>query len=1128
MKKNISIIALLLLLSACDKNKPGTDRQVFTKLDSTQTGISFANRLPEDDKLNILDYLYYYNGGGVAAGDLNNDGLTDLFFVANRGKNKLYLNKGNLKFEDISAKAGIEGFADWRTGVTMADVNGDGLLDVYVSAVSNYKGLEGSNELYINNGDLTFTESAVKYGLDFAGFATQAAFFDYDKDGDLDCYLLTHAANTAKSYEKVSARDLKNNEAEDYLFKNLTVENGSKPGPGKVFKDVSKETGIYQIQTGYGLGVCVADLDNDGWEDIYVGNDFSDDDYYYHNNGNGTFTESIKSAFQHLSRFSMGCDIADLNNDGLPEVMTTDMYPEEESTEKASKNEDPFDIYQFRFTKSGYHYQFSRNCLQLNLSGNKFTEIGSLAGVSATDWSWSNLLADFDNDGIKDVFVANGIVKRPLDLDYLRFIYTDSVMNEMRYGTNKFDKKAISLMPEGKVHNYIFKGSDSLYFSDKSTAWGFKKPDISNGATYADLDNDGDYEIITNNINEPAGFYRNNTRQPATEEAKNEKPAPNYLKIKLQGDKPNGFGIGAKVLIKSKGKMQFQQLMPTRGFMSAVEPGLLFGLGDAATVDTLAVVWENRKTQFLTNLKANQTLTLKQADAQGDDKLFYERFFPATAPLFEDISEAFNKTVAYSHKENPFFDFNREGLMPFKISTEGPKIAVGDVNGDGLDDFYVGGAKWQPGKLLVQKPGQETAFVSTNEALFKADSTFEDVDAVFFDADNDKDLDLYVVSGGNEFYGNMAQQSDRLYLNDGKGNFTNGANRLPPMFDNKSCVRPFDFDKDGDLDLFVGGRVVGYAYGKTPNSYLLVNDGKGRFTDETDKIAPQLRKAGMITDAVWADVDNDKDADLLLTGDWMAPLLFENKQNKFTLLPLSKDKRQGFWQTVAAGDFDKDGDMDFLLGNLGTNTKFRKKPGDVLRMYVKDFDKNGTAEQVLVYGSGENFYPVAGRDELGKQLPSIINKKFTDNRSFAGKKIDEVFSKAELDSAAVLEVNRFESVYLENAGKGQFRVHNLPPEAQVSKVYSIKVEDVDGDGNPDALLGGNLYGVSVYQGRYDGSYGLWLKGNGKGGFTASQPTHNGFLLEGQVRDIKTLKTAKGTVYLVARNNLPLQVFHKRK
>jgi hypothetical protein len=1115
----------LVWLAGCASKKT-SENALFQKLDSSRTAIGFVNKLPEyDEKLNILEYLYYYNGAGTAAGDINNDGLTDLFFVSNQGKNKLYLNKGNFQFEDISAKAGIEGFADWQTGVTMADINGDGLLDIYVCAVGNYKGLEGSNELYINNGDLTFTEKAADYGLDFTGFATQSAFFDYDKDGDLDMYLLTHAVHTARSYEYVTARDLKNNEAGDYLFENQSINKKNKKAIR--FTDVSKEAGIYQAVMGYGLGIAVADLNGDGWNDIYVANDFHEDDYYYINNRNGTFTEAVKQSFPHLSRYSMGCDIADVNNDGYLDVMTLDMYPADEALEKSSLGEDPLDIYQYKL-EYGYHYQFSRNCLQLNLSGKKFTDIAAMAGLTATDWSWSPLLADYDNDGIKDVFISNGIVKRPNDLDYLKYVYTDSIKFAMINGMKQYDKQAIANMPEGKVHNYLFKGTPQLQFEDKSAEWCLDEPTISNGATYADLDNDGDLDLVTNNINTAAGIYQNQTRSTSPE--KDQKAASaevNYLKIKLQGTAPNTFGIGAKVMLYTKGQLQVQQLMPTRGFLSSVEPMLTFGLGKDTILDSLVVVWESRKAETRTQVKANQTLTLKQSDATRD--FVFEKPVPAPS-LFTDVTDQVK--LNYQHKENAYYDFSRESLMPFKLSTEGPALAVGDVNGDGLDDFYVGGAKWQPGQLYTQTASG--SFQLLKNEVFHTDSVYEDVDAVFFDADGDKDLDLYVVSGGNEFYGKMTEQFDRLYFNDGKGNLARASDNLPAMYANKSCVRPYDYDGDGDLDLFVGGRVVGYAYGQIPDSYLLVNDGKGKFTDRTKIVSPELQKAGMVTNAVWTDIDNDKDADLIVVGDWMSPKIFENQKGKLAVLNVQfgeggetgkNDMLNGFWQTVAATDFDKDGDIDLLLGNLGTNTKLRKS-GDAsaLKMYVKDIDHNQTLDQIITYNRGNDWFTVASKEELGKQMPGIINKKFTSFKSFAGKTVPEIFTEKDLNSAQVREVNTFASVYLENKGKGRFVSTPLPLEAQVSKIFSFLVDDVDADGNPDVLLGGNFYGVNPYQGRYDGSYGLMLKGNGKGGFTGILPTDCGFLLEGEVRSIKKLRAAQGNLYLVARNNKPLQIF----
>ncbi|UFH55037.1 VCBS repeat-containing protein [Spirosoma sp. KNUC1025] len=1119
------LAAGLLTLAGC--NSFNSEKKLFQTLDSTQTGVGFINHLVPTEKLNILDYLYFYNGGGVSAGDINNDGLTDLYFVSNQGKNRLYLNKGNFKFDDVTEKAGVAGFSDWQTGSTMADVNGDGFLDIYVCAVGNFRGLEGSNELYINNGDGTFSEKAADYGLDFTGFSTQATFFDYDHDGDLDCYLLNHAVHTSRSYDRVSARSLRHNESGDYLYRNMSVEQrtsssekGEKPQPVAPnaksrtprFVNISEKAGIFGAAMGYGLGISVADLNNDGWEDLYVSNDFHEDDYYYINNQNGTFTESVKKAFQHTSRFSMGNDVADVNNDGFADVVTLDMYPEDETIEKSSLGEDPLDIYLYKLAY-GYMNQYSRNCLQLNLAGKKFMDVGAMAGIAATDWSWSPLLADYDNDGIKDLFISNGIVHRPNNLDYVKFAADDSLRYAMET-SRTLDERAIKLMPEGKVHNYLFRGTSSLAFDDKSIAWGFETPNYSNGAAYADLDNDGDLDLITNNIDDPAGLYRN--------EANELFPENKYLTVKLKGDIFNTFGVGAKVILKYSDTTLVQQLMPTRGFESSVAPELLFGLGHHDTVDTLVVIWPNQQMERRTNVKANQVLTLKQADARLD-AAHYRYTVASLQPLFADVTTA--DSIPYRHKENTeYFDYVREPLIPFQLSTEGPHLAVGDVNGDGLDDIYAGGAKWQAGSLLVQQPGGR--FQAIRQPDFVNDSTYEDVDAAFFDADGDKDLDLYVVSGGNEFYGQMPEQVDRLYLNDGKGKFTRSASALPPMYDNKSCVRPFDIDRDGDLDLFVGGRVVGFGYGKSPNSYLLINDGKGHFSDQTEKLSSGLRKAGMITDAAWVDYDGDKDTDLILAGDWMPVRIFANNAGKFDeVKSITSDETplNGFYQRIIAADFDQDGDIDLVAGNLGKNTKFRKFPDSQLRMWVKDIDNNQTTEQIIAYNRGKEWYPLAFKDELGKQMPGIINKRFTDYVSFAGKTLNEVVKDDELKGADEYTVNQFASVYLENRN-GKFIVHELPVMAQVSKLFALQAIDFDQDGDLDVLGGGNFYGVSTYQGRYDASYGLVLRNDGKGNFTALSPIDSGFLLNGEIRDIQPVKTSRGTLLLVARNNAGLQLF----
>jgi hypothetical protein len=1103
------IVSICFVLFSC-KTKNYSEPALFEKINATNLGIDFKNSLVEGDSLNILDYLYFYNGAGLSAGDINNDGLVDLYFVSNNGSNKLYLNKGkNAKpqFEDISTKAGVAGKANWQTGSTMADVNGDGLLDIYVSAVSKYRDLIGHNELYINNGDLTFTEKSKEYGLDFQGFSTQAAFLDYDHDGDLDMYLLNHAVHTVSSYDKVSARSLRNNESGDFLFMN---ENG------KHFKDVSTKAGIFGAAMGYGLGISVGDFNNDGWDDIFVGNDFHENDYYYLNQKDGTFKESVGEYFEHLSRFSMGNDAADFNNDGMLDIFTVDMYSDEESVEKASASEDPLDIYMFKL-KFGFYRQFSRNCLHLN-QGNKFTDIGLMAGVSATDWSWSPLFADFDNDGIKDLFISNGIKKRPNNLDYVKYI-TDTTMNPLM--TNQAmkdalgpliqsarkvaDKKAIDYMPDGKVHNYMYKGTQDLRFEDKSTTWGFEDPTYSTGAIYVDLDNDGDLDIVSNELEDTAGIWINKSI---------ENRKGNFLKVKLKGNRLNSFGLGAKVYLKNKGKKtQFFQNYSTRGFMSSVEPILNIGIEQNNTIDSLIVVWNSGKAEILKNINSNQTIVFDEKNAKIESSSI-SIYSNSTKQIFTDVTGD-DSTVR--HIENTYYDFSRETLMPFKISTEGPNVAVGDINNDGLDDIYMPGTKFLKGKLFVQKPNGK--FFNLPQPQIEADSLMEDVSALFFDADNDKDLDLYVVSGGNEYFDNMEEQFDRLYFNDGKGGFFKNKQALPPMFSNKSCVSSADFDNDGDIDLFVGGRVVPYGYGKTPVSFLLINNGKGIFADQTDRIIPQARKIGMVTDAQWFDYDNDKDLDLMVVGDWMPICVFENNNNKFKInekafgdFPIN-----GFWQKISVADFDNDGDLDAIVGNLGLNNKFIRSQVPILKMYVGDLDKNERVDQILSYNRGQKFYPMLGKDELGKQLPSIINKKYVNYKDFAGQTIDQIFSENQLDECKENIVNNFASVYLENTGKKSFKIVELPSLAQVSKIFSILPIDIDNDNRMDALVGGNFYNVNPFQGIYDGFNGLILK-NTPSGFIPLTSNETGFLIKGEVRDIKTLKTAKGNEILVTRNN----------
>jgi enediyne biosynthesis protein E4 len=1095
MYKYISILILSILIS-CNKSQK-TEPKLFEKLESSVTNIDFSNDLPENDSLNILDYLYYYNGGGVAAGDINNDGKTDLYFVSNRGENKLYLNEGKLKFTDITQKAGVKGQSNWKTGTCMVDINGDGWLDIYVNVVGNYKGMTGKNELYINNKDNTFTESAKEYNLDFKGFATQTTFFDYDKDGDLDAYILTHAVHSVSSYDRVSARSLRDGEAGDYLMRN----------DGGHFVDVSKKAGIYGAAMGYGLGIVTADINNDGWDDIYVSNDFHEDDYYYINQKNGTFKESVKEAFRHISKYSMGCDVADVNNDGYLDVFTTDMHPQDETVEKLSLGEDAYDIYQYKL-QFGFYNQYSRNCLQISQKGKYFSDISPMAGVSSTDWSWSPLLADFDNDGIKDIFVSNGIQHRPNNMDYIKFLSAgldSSVMHSIPvFGQKVKDNKAIEQMPDGKVANFIYKGTDGWKFEDKSVAWGFEKKNISNGAIYADLDNDGDLEIISNDQGAKAGIYENKSLNT------------NYLKIKLEGKSGNNFGIGTKIYLKNGGKFQYIQQQPIRGFMSSNDPILHFGLGSNKKADSLIVIWNDGKMEIITNVTANQKVTLKQTDAKLDGNLF--RFEKENNPIIEELQNFVNA----KHEENSYIDFIREPLIPFLSSSEGPKIAVADVNGDGLDDFYQCGARNKPGFLLIQNATGQ--FSNSKQSQIYADSTSEDTDALFFDADGDKDLDLYVVSGGNEYFETMLENKDRLYINDGKGDFDKKNDALPNgNFPNKSCVKAADIDGDGDQDLFVGGRTISSNYGQIPESFLYVNNGKGVFTNKTPA---EMKYLGMVTNASFTDINSDKKPDLIVVGEWMGIRTFLNKNGKLVEEKNSLSEMTGFWYGLNANDFDGDGDIDLIVGNIGTNTKYIKQTNPKMRMNANDMDGNGAMEQIISYQKDGKWYPAATRDDLSRMAPGLINKRFPNYADYAGKTIEELFTPQELDgpNAKKYEVNTFESVYIENKGNGKFEVVNLPKEAQVSKIFAINSKDIDGDKLPEVFLGGNLYGVSTYQGRYDASYGLILKKT-KSGFQSLNASDTGFKLNGEVRDIKFLDKNR---IVVGRNNLAPQVFRMNR
>ena len=1037
MTKKIICMLTLVFVMGCSKTEQS---HLFSIVDNKHSKVSFKNVLKPTNELNILDYLYYYNGAGVAVGDINNDDLVDVFFTSNQGENRLYLNKGNFVFDDITYTAGVEGNSDWNTGTVMADVNGDGLLDIYVCAVVGINNLKGANELFINNGDNTFTEQAENYGLNFDNYSTTSAFFDYDNDGDLDMYLLNHAVHTQNSFDKGDIRNKRDYKSGDKLLRN----------DGGIFTDVSEEAGIYGGINGYGLGIATQDFNNDGFIDIYVSNDFHEDDYYYLNNGDGTYTEQLKKYFGKTSRFSMGSDVADINHDGFTDILTLDMAPDDEVILKASMGDEASDLLALKTKRLGYHYQYARNMLQIN-NGANFSETGLFSGISATDWSWSALFCDFNQDSEQDLFISNGIPKRPNNLDYIKFISNDQIKESLN-NSNLVDNEALNVMPSGAVANYIFEGQKNLSFKNQTGYWINKDTLISSGSAYADFDNDGDIDIVTNNSNTPATFYQNNIDSTAT-----------YLKLKFNYKKGNTLGIGTKVISYHKGIKQYKQLFTSKGFQSSSEAIIHFGYGTIKIVDSITIIWPDNTFQTAENVKTNQTLTIVPLHKRFT--VDYSILFPKTNSWLTKIDSV--KGLHFKHSENNYVDINRHKLIPYQISDRGPTTVVGDINNDGKDDVFFGSARNQSSQLFIQTVD---GFINKNIAAIENDKLSEDISACLGDYNKDGRNDLFVASGGGEFNQNAEPLRDRLYINNGDLNFTKSP--LPSYFEHASIVIPFDAENDGDLDIFVGNHVNAQNFGELPNSYILINE-TSRFS------LKQIDNLGMVTDAVATDFNADGEMDLIVVGEWMQPTFLQNNNGNFkdVTMTLLKENLNGLWQSMASFDIDNDGDKDYILGNFGLNSKFKASQQFPLKMYVGDFDDNKKTETIVAIEKNGNYYTLQGLDELASQL-NYLKKKYTTYQSFAGQTVEAVFGEKVLNSKKLLTVNTLASGYLKN-NNGSFTFQPFSNVSlQLAPITEMLKFDFNADGNEDILLAGNYFGVTPYHGKFDSFSGAIIQNNG--------------------------------------------------
>lgn len=1098
------ILPVLVSISACisDTSSPSADSALFEAIDSEQSGIHFNNQIKEDFEHFFGLFNYVYNGAGVAIGDINNDGLADLYFTANELPNKLYLNLGGFKFEDITERAQLVEGPGWDNGVVMADVNGDGWLDIYVSRGGwQDTDTERRNLLFINNGDVSFTESAAEYGLDDLAYSMQASFFDMDNDNDLDMYLSNRPDRFFLNYRQVLAgKGAQDEKSRDKLYRN----------DGGHFTEIGLQAGITN-NYGYGLGLATTDINQDGFTDIYVANDYLENDYLYINQGDGTFVEKIKEFTNHIPFYSMGVDIVDINNDGLEDMIQLDMLPADyirSKTTMASMNVKLFDD----LVSNGFHHQYMHNMLQLaqgptaDQRGGFFSDIGQLSGISSTDWSWSCLGSDFDNDGFRDIFITNGFRRDIWDKDtqkkYVEFLNSPQ---RKQQSDEENAQEIIEMFESNKIGNYLFQNNQDLSFTNKAKEWGLDEKSFSNGAAVGDLDNDGDLDIVVNNIEGEAFIYRN----------KAETTDHHYLKIKLKGPDGNSTGLGAKVRLFYGNDLQYQDFKTVRGYLSSVEPVLHFGLGDTRLIDQIQVQWPDGKEEIQTMINTDQTLLIDYANATQPSPTSSKK----PQPLLVDATTDYFETP-FIHQENDFNDYRSQILLPHQLSKLGPCLAVGDINGDGLEDFFVGGAHIQAGQFFLQ--GADQKFQPSHSAALEADRKLEDTGAVLFDADGDQDLDLYVVSGGNEFQIASPFFQDRLYLNDGSGNFQK-VNQLPLINSSGSAVIPHDFDGDGDLDLFVGGRLVPLRYPSAPDSYLLQNE-RGVFTDVTDEIAPELRQVGMVTDAVWQDIDQDNIAELIVVGEWMPITIFKKENDTYQNITqkLELDQSRGWWNTITASDFDQDGDTDFLIGNLGLNYKYKASPEKPFHVFADDFDGNGSNDIFLAKHDNNRIVPVRGKECSSQQIP-VLNKKFTSYKKFAEADLDQILE-GKTKKALQYEAQTFASIILEN-DEGRLRIKPLPIEAQFSSVNGIIPADFNQDGTLDLLIAGNKFESEIETTRADGSPGF-LFTQEQNQLTALSPQQSGFFMPYNVKDLCAIKLGStGEIgLLVAINDGPLHLY----